>query len=56
MLFGEQSGQKGLKLKMDKICRTGPFRITQPKCVNVNAVHIQWLLIQLSAVLTHRRG
>ena len=28
MLFGEWSGQK-LKLKMDKICRPGPFRITQ---------------------------
>ena len=30
MLFGESSGQKSLKLKMDKICRPGPFRMTRP--------------------------
>ena len=37
MLFGEWSGQKCLKLKMDKICHPGPFRMTQPtwiSCVN----------------------
>ena len=32
MLFGEWSGQKSLKLKMDKICRPGPFCMTRPKC------------------------
>ena len=31
-LFGEWSGQKCLKLKMDKICRPGPFCMTRPKC------------------------
>ena len=31
MLFGELSGQKNLKLKMDKICRSGPFRMTRPR-------------------------
>ena len=30
MLFGELSGQKRLQLKMDKICRPGPFRMTWP--------------------------
>ena len=30
ILFGEWSGQKSLKLKMDKICRPGPFRMTRP--------------------------
>ena len=30
MLFGEWSGQKSLKLKIDKICRPGPFRMTGP--------------------------
>ena len=30
MLFGESSGQKSLKLKMDKMCRPGPFRMTRP--------------------------
>ena len=32
MLFGEWSGPKSLKLKMDKICCPGPFRMTQPIC------------------------
>ena len=30
MLFGEWSGQKSLKLKIDKICRPGPSRMTGP--------------------------
>ena len=30
MFFWEWSGQKCLKLKMDKICRPGPFRMTRP--------------------------
>ena len=37
MLFGEWSGQKSLKLKMDKICRMGPFRTMRPtwnSCTN----------------------
>ena len=31
MLLGEWSGQKNLKLKRDKICRSGPFRMTRPR-------------------------
>ena len=30
MLFGELSGQKRLKVKMGKIWRPGPFRMTRP--------------------------
>ena len=30
MLFGEWSGQKSLKLKVDKICHPGPFCMTRP--------------------------
>ena len=33
MLSGEWSGQKSLKLKMDKICRPRPFRMPRPTCV-----------------------
>ena len=29
IMFGDWSGQKSLKLKMDKICRPGPFRMTR---------------------------
>ena len=29
--LGNEVGKKSLKLKMDKICRPGPFRMTRPK-------------------------
>ena len=37
MLFGEWSGQKCLKLKMDKICRPGPFHMTRPSLDTTNS-------------------
>ena len=64
MLFGEWSGQKCLKLKMDKICRPGPFRMTRPKCVLLfwlknmlihHSIPLNLLeLVRISLHLTHQ--
>ena len=46
-LFGEWSGQESLKLKMDKICHAGPFRMTRPACEYIYRSNIDTCALQV---------